>query len=61
MKVLARILRDPRTEGVVLALIVFNAITLGLETSPTIMAQHAELLHALDRAVLTVFVVELAA
>ena len=37
MTTLARILRDPRTEHVVLGLIIFNAITLGLETSPTIV------------------------
>ena len=58
---LARILKDPRTERVVLGLIIFNAVTLGLETSPSVMARHGALLHALDRAVLTVFVVELAA
>ncbi len=58
---LARILKDPRTERVVLGLIIFNAVTLGLETSPGVMARHGALLHALDRAVLTVFVVELAA
>jgi voltage-gated sodium channel len=61
MDKLARILKDPRTEQVVLALIMFNAVTLGLETSPSIMAGHGELLHAIDRAVLTVFVVELLA
>ena len=58
---LARILKDPRTERVVLGLIIFNAITLGLETSPPVMERHGDLLHALDRAVLAVFVVELAA
>jgi len=58
---LARILQDPRTERVVLGLIIFNAITLGLETSPAIFAQHGELLHAVDRAVLTIFVAELLA
>src|SRR3712207_6613005 len=58
---LARILKDPRTERVVLGLIIFNAVTLGLETSPGVMERHGPLLHALDRAVLTVFVVELAA
>ena len=35
---LARILKDPRTERVVLGLIIFNAVTLGLETSPSVMA-----------------------
>jgi voltage-gated sodium channel len=58
---LARILLDPRTERVVLALIIFNAVTLGLETFPSIMAEHGAILHAIDRAVLAVFVVELTA
>ncbi len=61
MNTLARILRDPRTEHVVLGLIIFNAITLGLETSPAIVSQYGGLLYAIDRAVLAVFVVELAA
>jgi voltage-gated sodium channel len=61
MNKLAHILQDPRTEHVILGLIVFNAVTLGLETSPTILAQHGDLLHVVDRAVLTVFVVELLA
>jgi voltage-gated sodium channel len=61
MNMLARLLHDPRTEHVVLGLIVFNAVTLGLETSPTILAEYGNFLHAIDRAVLTVFVVELLA
>jgi voltage-gated sodium channel len=58
---LARILAHPQTEHVLLGLIVFNAITLGLETFPGVMESWGPLLHALDRAVLTIFVVELAA
>jgi voltage-gated sodium channel len=58
---LARLLNDPRTERVVLGLIIFNAVTLGLETVPSVLEQHGELLHAIDRAVLAVFVVELLA
>jgi voltage-gated sodium channel len=61
MTTLARILRDPRTEHVVLGLIIFNAITLGLETSPTIVSRYGDVLYALDRAVLAIFVIELAA
>ena len=61
MNKLANLLHDPRTERVVLGLIVFNAITLGLETSPTILAAYGDILHAVDRAVLTIFVVELLA
>jgi voltage-gated sodium channel len=58
---LARILCDPRTERIILGLIVFNAITLGLETSAELMDRYGDLLHAIDRAVLGIFVVELAA
>lgn len=43
----------------IIALIVLNAITLGLETSPAIMASHGELLHRLDRIALGIFVIEL--
>ncbi|MEX2631807.1 MAG: ion transporter [Tistlia sp.] len=42
------------------ALIVVNAVTLGLETSATAMAAAGPLLLALDKAVLAVFVAELA-
>jgi voltage-gated sodium channel len=43
----------------IVGVIVFNAVTLGLETSESIMAEAGGLLHALDRAVLVVFIVEL--
>lgn len=58
---LSRILAHPSTERIVLALILLNAVTLGLETFPGVMAAHGDLLHAADRAMLAVFVVELAA
>jgi voltage-gated sodium channel len=61
MTAIARLLANPLTERVVLALIILNAITLGLETNPTIMETAGPLLHALDQAILTVFVAELAA
>ena len=61
MDTLARIITDPRTERVILTLILFNAVTLGLETNPRIMAEYGTLLHALDRAALAIFVVELLA
>lgn len=46
-------------QRVVIALIVFNAVTLGLETSERMMASYGGLLHVLDRATLAVFVLEL--
>ncbi len=58
---LARIVDHPLTEKIVIVLIVINAITLGMETSPTLMAAYGPLLIGLDRAILAVFVVELVA
>jgi len=52
---------SPRTEMAIIALIVVNAITLGLETSDTAMAAVGPVLIALDKFVLTVFVIELLA
>ena len=43
----------------IIALILINAITLGLETSPTIMASHGELINALDQIILSIFVLEI--
>jgi voltage-gated sodium channel len=58
---LRTIVDDPRTERIVMVLIVINAITLGLETSATAMAVAGPLLQTLDTAILTVFVIEIAA
>jgi voltage-gated sodium channel len=44
----------------ILALIVINAVLLGLETAPGVMAKWGPLLQAVDQAILSVFVVELA-
>lgn len=61
MSVLARIVEHKLTERFILVLVVVNAITLGLETSPAIMAQYGRPLHLLDQAILAVFVAEIAA
>lgn len=53
-------IESARAQRLIIAVIIANAITLGLETSPTIMDSAGGLLHALDRAFLTVFVVEIA-
>jgi voltage-gated sodium channel len=53
------ILESRRFELVITVLIIINAITLGLETSPPIMAQWGPILHVVDHILLTIFVVEL--
>ena len=53
------LIEHPRFDQAIIALIVVNAITLGLETSPAIAARFGDLLDLFDRAVLGVFVVEL--
>ena len=56
---LIRWVENPVLNRFIIALILINAITLGLETSPTIMASHGELIQALDRMILSIFVVEI--
>lgn len=51
---------QPAFQNAILWLIVVNAVTLGLETSPTAMATAGPHLLAIDRAILAVFVVEIA-
>jgi len=48
-----------RFERAITTLIVVNAITLGLETSPPVVARFGDWLHVIDRAALGVFAVEL--
>ncbi len=56
---LVAIADSPRFQRWIIVLIVFNAITLGLETSHTVMARSGGLLLATDRVILGVFTVEL--
>ncbi len=57
---LRAIVTSRRWEIVITAVIFINAITLGLETSETLMAAYGPLLHAIDKTVLGIFVVEIA-
>ena len=59
MEFLRGIVNDPRTERFIMALIIFNAITLGLETSQSIMAEWGTALHIIDQVILGIFVIEL--
>tara|TARA_R110002124_G_scaffold127631_2_gene287780 strand:- start:1904 stop:2767 length:864 start_codon:yes stop_codon:yes gene_type:complete len=61
LKRLKQLVTSPRTEQFILALIVFNAITLGLETSPWVMARFGPGLELIDKVVLAIFVMEIVA
>ena len=56
----ARLADAPAFNIAVFAVIIANAVTLGLQTYERLYADHGALLDALDRACLAVFVVELA-
>ena len=56
---LVALVSDRRFERTIIALIAVNAVILGLETSPEIMAEAGDILRALDRTILAIFVVEL--
>jgi voltage-gated sodium channel len=57
---LADTLEAPRVQGALIALILLNAIALGLETFPAARAHWGAMLHSLDQAILAVFVIEIA-
>jgi voltage-gated sodium channel len=57
---LRQFISHPRVQGVIIALIVVNAVMLGLETSPSVMAVAGPFILMLDRAILALFVVEIA-
>jgi voltage-gated sodium channel len=45
-------------EPFMIGLILFNAVLIGLETSPQVVAQHGELLHLGNDVILVIFIVE---
>jgi len=48
-----------RVQAAILVLIIINALVLGIETSPRIMASYGDVLLTLDRTILAVFVLEI--
>ncbi|MEM9048515.1 MAG: ion transporter [Pseudomonadota bacterium] len=56
---LRRWLESPRVRNAIMAVIVFNALSLGASTSPTIMANWSAILNAFDVIVITIFFVEM--
>ncbi len=57
---LARFLERSLVQRSILALILINAVTLGLETSPDVMDRFGDFIHLLDKSILAVFVIEIA-
>lgn len=58
---LTGLIENPKFERAIMALIVVNAIVLGLETSKPVMASFGPTLIAIDTAILAIFVLEIAA
>ncbi len=56
-----RFLKRPLVQRAILTLIIINAVLLGLETSASIMAQAGDWVRMADKAILSVFVVEIVA
>jgi voltage-gated sodium channel len=54
-----RLVEAPRFQHAITVVILLNAVTLGAETSHTVMARAGGLLHAVDKIALSIFVVEL--
>ena len=50
---------QPLFQNFIIVLIVVNAIILGVETVPSIMALHGEVLHTIDKIILGIFVIEI--
>lgn len=59
MSALKALVESSRFQKFIIAVIVINAITLGLETSPTVMAAAGSVLIMLDRVALAIFVLEI--
>ena len=59
MSALKALVESSRFQNFIIAVIVINAITLGLETSPTVMAAAGSVLIMLDRVALAIFVLEI--
>ncbi|WP_421725505.1 ion transporter [Bauldia sp.] len=58
--VLKRFIEAKVTQRFIIGVILFNAVVLGLETSPTVFDRFGPILIALDVAALSIFVVEIA-
>tara|TARA_B100000614_G_scaffold100213_1_gene90043 strand:+ start:9 stop:848 length:840 start_codon:yes stop_codon:yes gene_type:complete len=58
---LRRFIESDATQRFIIAVIVVNAVVLGLETSPTVMAEAGPVLEIVDKIAVAIFVAEIAA
>src|SRR5690606_14460610 len=56
---LKQLIEHSTVQRMLLTLILINAVTLGLETSTTVMAAAGAAIHLLDKAILAIFVLEI--
>ncbi len=56
---LGKFIEHPRTQRVILYLILINAVLLGLETAPGVMNRFGTLIRVMDQAILAIFVIEI--
>ena len=61
MTTLQRIIESPRFTAVIMAVIIINAVVIGLETVPSLQQSYGDLLSALDTIAIAIFVVEILA
>jgi voltage-gated sodium channel len=57
---LGEIMEGPTVRNGIMAVILFNAVLLGMETSPALMADYGTIIRTLDLACLAIFTVEIA-
>jgi voltage-gated sodium channel len=57
---LGEIMEGPTVRNGIISVILFNAVLLGMETSPALMAEWGTVIRTLDRACLAIFTVEIA-
>lgn len=56
---LQKFIENARIQNFIIVLILINAVLLGLETSPTVMNEWGVFILALDKVILTIFVIEI--
>lgn len=54
-----KLIETAKFQNTIIALIIFNAITLGLETSSALMDGYGEIMFIMDKTILAIFVIEI--